>query len=429
MVMDLDIIEGPGLMDVLPDALVQLFLSNIRSAKEIAACSCVCKRWRELMSQAQSLHFARNIGDEKTACSDRIVTRMVLSMTSLQDLTVYCPFSAVSLVAWLSHAKSSLKNLELRVDDLAEKQPANSSMSKIDQLASVPELQTLRLWGVLLSEKPRWQTFFSLHTLDIVGARLHDSALRGILIACPALVNLTLLGCSGIHYATVDMAHLKHCRLDFYGLGDCCIKVSAPRLEFLEVQGASCLHVVGDHSLHHLLVANNAGKVKKLEVGKLYELKSLSLRGVQWCWEAVVTVLQHAVQLEELSMRVEFCGEGDKLEPFPEVDFVDFFSCHPKLKSFELQGAMFAALSQKNSLTKLNPVFTIECLEKASFTIRSPLNADQKIATLESLLKCSPKLKALVIKVSQMKNCETVADEFFIRILGLQLKYNFIQIE
>eukprot|EP00250_Pteridium_aquilinum_P022692 c25568_g1_i1 orf=235-1521(+) len=426
---DLDMVDRPGLMESLPDALVQLVLSSLRSARDVAACSCVCKRWKEFMSQAFSLHFARNIGDEKSACSDRIVTRMVLSMTSLRELTVYCHFSPVSLVAWLSHAKSTLRHLELRVDDLAEKQPANSSMTKIDELSSCPELQVLRLWGVLLSEKPRWQTFFDLHTLEVVGARLTDSALHGIITACPALVNLTLLGCSGIQYATVDMVHLKHCRLDFYGLGDCCIKVAAPRLELLEVQGASCLHVVGEHNLHHLLVANNAGKVKRLEVGRLYQLKSLSLRGVQWCWEAVVTALQHASELEDLSMRVEFCGEGDKLEPFPEVDFVDFFCSHPKLKSSELHGAMFAALSQKNSLAKLNPFFSIESLEKASFTVRSPLNADQKLATLEALIKCSPKLKALIVKVSQMKNCEPVADEFFLRISELEQKYSFVKIE
>ena len=95
------------------------------------------------------------------------------------------------------------------------------------------------------------------------------------------------------------------------------------------------------------------GKVKKLEVGRLSELKSLSLRGVQWCWEAIITALRNASELEDLCMRVEFCGEGDKLEPFPEIDLVDFFSWFPKLKAFELQGAMFAALSHRNSLSKV----------------------------------------------------------------------------
>ncbi|KAI5055509.1 hypothetical protein GOP47_0029030 [Adiantum capillus-veneris] len=429
MFMEVDTDGIPGLMDVLPDAVVLHVLSNIKSARDVAACSCVCKRWREFMSQALCLHFARNIGDEKSACSDRIVTRMVLATAALQQLTVYCHFSPVSLVAWISHAKSTLRHLELRVDDLAEKQPANVSMSKIDELSSCLELRVLQLWGVLLSERPRWQTFSTLHTLEIVGARLKDLALHGILSACPALVNLSLLGCSGVQYATVEMAYLKHCRLDFYGTGDCCIKVVAPSLEQLEVQGASCLHVVGKQRLHHLSIANNAGKVKRLEFGILHQLKSLFLRGVQWGWKAVMTALQIAPELEVLSMRVEFCGEGDMLEAFPEVDFVDFFSAHSKLKRCELHGAIFAALSQKNSLAKLTPFFSIDSLERGSIMVRSPVNAEQKLATLEALLKCSPKLEAMVVKVSQMKNCEAAADELFAEIAELERRYRVLKIE
>ncbi|KAH7420376.1 hypothetical protein KP509_13G004800 [Ceratopteris richardii] len=428
MYMDVDSSGTQGLMDVLPDAIIHHVLSNIKNARDVAACSCVCKKWKEFMSQSLILHFPRNLGDEKNACSDRIVTRMVLSMTALQRLTVFCHFSPISLVAWLSHAKSTLRHLELRVDDLAEKQPANASVLKMDELSNCSQLQVLQLWGVLLSEKPRWQTFLSLHTLEIVGARLKDLALHGILTACPALINLTLLGCSGVQYATVAMAHLKHCRLDFYGPGDCCIKIVAPRLEHLEVQGAACLHV-GEQNLRHLSVANNAGRVKWLEIGALYNLKSLSLRGVQWCWESVVTALGQAPALEDLSMKVEFCGKGNKLEPFPEVDFVDFFTSHSKLKSFELHGAMFAALSQKNSLSKLTPFFSIDNLERGSLTVRSPINADQKLATLEALLKCSPKLQVLVVKVSQMKNCDAVADLLFARIAELETKHGCLRIE
>ena len=80
-------------------------------------------------------------------------------------------------------------------------------------------------------------------------------------------------------------------------------------------------------------------------------------------------------------------------------------------------------------LFQLTPAFSIDCLEKASFTIRSPLNADQKIATLEAFLKCCHNLKVLVIKVCQMKNCESAADDFFMKILGLKFQYSFIKIE
>ena len=213
------------------------------------------------MTQIPSIHFPRTIGDEKGYIfSDRIVTRMILSTNSLKELKVYCSFSSVSLAAWISHTKTSLTHLEIRVDDLSDKQPLNSSMCKIDQLASITNLQALRLWGVQLSERPHWTSFSSLFTLEIVGARLHDQALRGILNACPSLISLTLLGCSGIRYAAVDqMRGLKRCRLDFYGSGDCCIIISAPKLEFLEVQGASCIHVSGDHCLRHLSIANIQG--------------------------------------------------------------------------------------------------------------------------------------------------------------------------
>jgi hypothetical protein len=54
-------------------------------------------------------------------------------------------------------------------------------------------------------------------------------------------------------------------------------------------------------------------------------------------------------------MKVEFCGDFDTLQPFPEVDLVEFFNTHPKLRRFEIHGAMFAALCQKNSLKNVKP--------------------------------------------------------------------------
>lgn len=98
--------------------------------------------------------------------------------------------------------------------------------------------------------------------------------------------------------------------------------------------------------------------MKKLDVGRLPDLQSLSLHGVHWHWEAINTVLQSATELKELSMRVEFCGDADKLEPFPEIDFVDFFNNHPKLRSLEAQGAMFAAVANRNSLKQVTTIFS-----------------------------------------------------------------------
>lgn len=95
-------------------------------------------------------------------------------------------------------------------------------------------------------------------------------------------------------------------------------------------------------------------RVYKVEVGKLAELEYLCLCGVQWTWNAIDSLLRSASEVKHLIMKISFCGNSDTLEPFPEVDLVDFFNGHPKLKTFEIHGAMFAALCQKNSLKKVS---------------------------------------------------------------------------
>ncbi|KAF5755991.1 hypothetical protein HanRHA438_Chr17g0819071 [Helianthus annuus] len=91
-----------------------------------------------------------------------------------------------------------------------------------------------------------------------------------------------------------------------------------------------------------------------VDFGKLPALESLSIRGVQWCWDAINKLLQPASEVKHLYMKVEFTGDFEALLPFPEIDFVDFFKSHPKLKTFDIHGAMFAALCQKNSLKNLS---------------------------------------------------------------------------
>lgn len=83
-------------------------------------------------------------------------------------------------------------------------------------------------------------------------------------------------------------------------------------------------------------------------------LESLSMRGVQWCWNAISQLLQLASEVKHLYMKVEFTGDFESLLPFPEVDLVDFFNSHPKLQTFDMHGAMFAALCQKNSLKNVS---------------------------------------------------------------------------
>jgi ATP-dependent DNA ligase len=60
-------------------------------------------------------------------------------------------------------------------------------------------------------------------------------------------------------------------------------------------------------------------------------------------------------------------------------------------------------------------------MEEVSVIVRSSLNAEQKLNTLESLLTHSPKLQRMVIRVSQMKNCNEAADDFFEEVCKLQL--------
>lgn len=57
--------------------------------------------------------------------------------------------------------------------------------------------------------------------------------------------------------------------------------------------------------------------------------------------------------------------------------------------------------------------FLIPCLEEVLITVRSPLNAEQKMNTLESLLKYGKNLKSMVIKILQMKSNHSSVDDFF----------------
>lgn len=57
--------------------------------------------------------------------------------------------------------------------------------------------------------------------------------------------------------------------------------------------------------------------------------------------------------------------------------------------------------------------FLIPCLEKVVITVRSPLNAEQKMNTLKSLLNYAKNLKKMAIKILQMKSGHSSADDFF----------------
>ncbi|KAM3699080.1 hypothetical protein ACB094_06G238100 [Castanea mollissima] len=420
------------MMDSLPDAIVNYILSYNNNARDVAVCNCVSKRWKDSMPYIRSLYFPRSSFDNHTGQEhpDNIVWKMISSIVQLEELVVYTPFSGAGLALWLSHAGSSLRHLELRMDNLVENQTCNEGPSKLDCINAAKNLESLKLWGVLMTHPPRWDVFQKLWNLEIVGARMEDPALSAALRACPNLTNLLLLGCEGVISVSIDLPHLQQCKLDFYGLGNCSLSLTSPKIETLEVQGCSWIRVCESNCLKNLLIANNAGRVYMVDFGKLEALEFLSIRGVQWCWDAISNMLKWASEVKHLYMKVEFTGDYEALQPFPEIDFVEFFNSHPKLQKFDIHGAMFAALCQKNSLKHVDSGFVIPCLEEVVVAVRSPLNAEQKMSTLESFLRYGKNLKRMVIKILQMKSSHSSADDFFDEVYRFsRMNDNIVRIE
>ncbi|KAL2904886.1 hypothetical protein RDABS01_003596 [Bienertia sinuspersici] len=377
-------------MESLPDAIVQFILSHLNNAKDVASCISVSKRWKDSMPFIRSLYFPRNIfdtslfKDNSNTNPDEIILKIVSMVVQLEELVVYCPFSSLGLVSWLSVVNKSLKHLELRMDSLSEHQASReNSISKLDCIGMAKNLESLRLWGVLMTQSPKWETFENLRNLEIVGARMEDHTLVGALQLCPNLNRLLLLGCEGIRSVSINLKELEECKLDFYGAGNNSLSISCPKLSRLEVQGCGWMRVRETQCLRNLSISNSgAGKVYLVDFGKLVALETLSLRGVQWCWDAISKMLQWASEVKHLFMKVEFTGDFENLLPFPEIDFVD-------------------------------SSFSIPCLEEVVVTVRSPLNAEQKMSTLESFVKYARNLKKMVIKILQMKSSHSSADDFF----------------
>ncbi|KAI3494976.1 hypothetical protein L1887_37058 [Cichorium endivia] len=419
-------------MDSLPEAIIQYILSNITNAKDIASCNCVSNRFKDSMPYIKSIYFPRSIFDNltHTQTPDHIVTQILSSISHLENLIVYCPFTSTGLTSWLSLVGPTLKNLELRMDNLVDQNSSNDSLSKLECLQAARNLESLKLWGVLMLRSPKWDVFQKLKNLEIVGAKLEDSVLVEALRATPNLTQLVLLGCEGLRTVWIELLELKDCKLDFYGLGSCSLTLKAPKIENLEVQGCSWIRVRETNCLKTLSIANNAGRVYMVEFSKLTALESLCIRGVQWCWDAISKILQLATEVKHLYMKIEFTGDFEALLPFPEIDFVEFFKSHPNLKSFDVHGAMFAALCQKNSLKNVDSSFVIPCLEEVVITVRSPLNAEQKMSTLESLVMFAKKLKKMKIKILQMKSGHSSADDFFEEICRFRyMNHKIISIE
>ncbi|KAK7359081.1 hypothetical protein VNO77_01027 [Canavalia gladiata] len=421
-------------MDSLPDAILQYILSHMTNALDVAACNCVSKRWKDSMPYIRTLYFPRSSFDSSSSFGgespDNIIKRMILRVVHLEELIVYSPFSPAGLASWLSLVGLSLHQLELRMDNLAHSQGFHESPSKLDCVGAARNLESLKLWGVLMVHSPKWDVFPNLKNLEIIGARLEDPVLTVVLHSCPFLTRLLLLGCEGVRSVSIDLPYLEQCKLDFYGMGNCSLTLTSPKIESLEVQGCSWIRVPETKHLRELSISNSAGRLYMVDFGNLTALEFLCMRGIQWCWDAICKMLKLASEVKHLYMKVEFTGDYDALQPFPEIDFVDFFNSHQKLQKFDIHGAMFAALCQKNSLKHVDSGFVIPFLEEVVITVRSPLNAEQKMSTLESLLKYGKSLRTMVIKILEMKSCHSSADDFFDEICRFRyLNHNIVRIE
>jgi len=245
-------------MNAVPDGVVQHILSMLSNVRDVAACACVCRRWRDCVPYLPALFFPRNAFDAAAAArgaADDAIGRMVASAARLRELVIYCPFSMARLPAWLGARSATLRVLELRMDAAA----ADKADGHLDCIGLAANLEELRLWGVSLTAAPAWGRMERLRVLEVVGAPLRDSAVRDAIAACPNLTDLSMLGCDCSGTVAVDLHLLERCRLDILGAGNCSLLLTAPRLESLEVQGFTWITLRG-HSLRRLSIAKSTGE-------------------------------------------------------------------------------------------------------------------------------------------------------------------------
>lgn len=249
------------------------------------------------MIYTKTLYFPRNAFDSPTvfiASPEKVVKRMVSTVVRLEELIVYSPFTPSGLASWISLAGPSLSKLELRMDNIAEIPTYQQNPSKLDCLAGARSLKCLKLWGVLMIRIPKWDVFPNLRILEITGTKLEEPALNAVLQSCPYLRRLLLLGCEGVGSLSIELPYLEQCKLDFYGRGNCSLSLTSSKIESLEVQGCSWIRVPEAQHLRNLSISNSAGRVYMVEFGNLPALEYLSMRGVQWCWDAICKLLKLA---------------------------------------------------------------------------------------------------------------------------------------
>ena len=256
--------EAGGAMDALPDGVVQHILSQLSSARDVAACAAVARCWRGCVPYLPSLYFPRG-AFEAAAAADDAIGRMVAAAARLEELVVYCPFSASLLPRWLAARAATLRVLELRVDSAAADKSGSGSGQghHLDCVGVAAGLEELRLWGLIMTAPPAWGRMERLRVLEVVGAVLGEAAVNGAVAACPNLTDLALLGCECAGEAAISLPLLERCRLDFVGAGNCSLRLAAPRVESLEVQGFCWISLQGGDRLKHLTISMTTGTRRK----------------------------------------------------------------------------------------------------------------------------------------------------------------------
>jgi hypothetical protein len=269
--------EFDGGMDALPDGVVQHILSQLSNARDVAACAAVARGWRGCVPYLPSLYFPRGAFDaaalsggagssaaasSAVAAADDAIGRMVDAAARLEELVVYCPFSASLLPRWLAARAATLRVLELRVDSAAA---AADKSAHLDCIGLAAGLEELRLWGLTMTTRPpAWGRMERLRVLEIIGSELGEAAVNAAVTACPNLTDLALLGCECAGEAVaISLPLLQRCRLDFVAGGNCSLRLSAPRVESLEVQGFSWIKLQGGDRLKQLTISKSTGTRRK----------------------------------------------------------------------------------------------------------------------------------------------------------------------
>ncbi|KVI08122.1 hypothetical protein Ccrd_013509, partial [Cynara cardunculus var. scolymus] len=221
--------------------------------------------------------------------------------------------------------------------------------------------------------------------------RLGDSVLREVLRVTPNHARLMLRCCEGLEIVDIELLELRHCELYVYMWDRCSLTLRAPKIEYFMVQDCISIRVHETNCLKNLLsVAMKL--LSNVDFSNLMVLESLYVHGLMMALERVK---QNASTCKPSEASLRFLH-------FPEIDFLDLFKSHLKLKSFNICGAMFDALCRKN----MDSSFVIPCLEEVVITKKSP----SKITSMSELLvKYGKKLK----KIKILQRIKNGADDFF----------------